>query len=248
MGRAVAHAYDRIGADYARQRRPDPRMSAPILAALRGADSVVNVGAGAGAYEPRDAAVVAVEPALTMVRQRPPGAAPVVRGCAEALPFGARAFGAAMAVLTLHHWRDWRAGVREMIRVARGAVAIFTWDPDSAGFWFADYAPELLAVDRRRFPSIAALTAELVAPRVTAVPIPHDCSDGFMGAYWRRPEAYLSPEVRGAISSLAEPAAQPALERLRADLASGAWTKRHVHLLDLDELDLGYRLVVGRAI
>jgi len=244
----MGHAYDRIGSGYARRRRPDPRIAAPIHEALRGADTVINLGAGAGSYEPDDVPVIAVEPSSAMVGQRPPGAAPVVRACAEALPFRDRSFAAAMAVLTLHHWRDWNAGLGEAIRVARDRVVLFTWDPDGAGFWFADYAAEMLAADRRRFPPIAALAAALADPRVVPVPIPHDCVDGFMGAYWRRPEAYLAPEVRAAISSLADGTAQPALDRLASDLASGAWERRYGHLRQLEALDLGYRLVVGRVL
>jgi SAM-dependent methyltransferase len=243
----MAQAYDHIGLGYARSRRSDPRIAAPIQAALRGADTVLNVGAGAGSYEPRDAAVVAVEPSRTMLRQRPPGAAPALRAHAEALPFRDGAFAAALAVLTLHHWRDWRAGLGEALRVSRDKVVLFTWDPDSPGFWFRDYAPELLETDRRRFPRIAALTAALIDPQVVPVPIPHDCVDGFMGAYWRRPAAYLSPEVRAAISSLTDGSAQPALDRLAADLASGAWDRKHGHLRQVDALDLGYCVVAGRV-
>lgn len=234
---------------YAHHRRPDPRIARAITAALGDATSVVNVGAGAGSYEPADRRVVAVEPSRTMLRQRPPGSAPVVRAVAETLPFPAAAFDAALAILTIHHWSDWRAGLRELTRVARDRIVLFTWDPASDGGWLGtDYFPDILAADRARFPALDALRAAL-APRavdVVPVPIPHDCSDGFMAAYWRRPEAYLDPAIRQAISSLArDDAGVVGLAQLAVDLKSGAWRRHHGHLLAHDELDFGYRLVVA---
>lgn len=238
--------YDTIGSGYARLRRPDPRIAAQVQEALGGARTVVNVGAGTGSYEPAGRRVVAVEPSTVMVRQRPPGSAPAVRAVAEALPFADGAFDAAMAVLTLHHWPDWRRGLAEMRRVARGPVAIFTWDPEHEGFWLADYFPEVWEIDRPRFPRHAAL-AEVLGPlEVRPVPVPADCTDGFFGAYWRRPEAYLDPAVRGAISVLADvPATDPRLARLAADLADGTWEHRHGAVRDAAELDLGYRLILS---
>lgn len=95
----MPEVYDTIGRTYAAHRRPDPRVAATIRAALGDARSVVNVGAGAGSYEPTDCAVVAVEPSWTMLDQRPPDAAPVVAGRAEALPFPDAAFDASLALL-----------------------------------------------------------------------------------------------------------------------------------------------------
>jgi SAM-dependent methyltransferase len=227
-------------------RRPESRLAIAITAALRGAVRVVNVGAGAGSYEPRDGLVIAVEPSTTMLEQRPRGAAPSVRARAEALPFRDGAFTAALAVLTIHHWRDWRVGLGESMRVARGNVVLFTWDPESAGFWLTqDYLLRVLSEDRRRFPGVAALTAALGGARVVPVPIPHDCADGFLGAYWRRPSAYLDPDVRAAISALATAEARDGLARLAAELADGRWDDKHGALLNEDELDLGYRLLIA---
>jgi SAM-dependent methyltransferase len=205
----------------------------------------LNVGAGAGSYEPRDRAVIAVEPALSMVRQRPPRAAPVVRAYAEALPFSDGALAATLAVLTIHHWSDWRAGLREMARVSRRRVVLFTWDPESDTAWLGDYFAQLTAEDRRRFPTIRAIEEILGDVEVTTVPIPHDCTDGFMGAYWRRPAAYLDPAVRRAISSLATGVADAPLARLADDLRTGAWTHKYGDVLQREEIDLGYRLVVA---
>jgi len=241
--------YDTIGRTYAQQRRPDPRIADQLTAALAGARSVLNVGAGSGSYEPPDRPVVAVEPSAVMLAQRPPGAAPAVRARAEALPFPDRAFDAVMAVLTLHHWADRARGLAECARVARERVALLTFDPEADAFWLVRaYLPAFAEADRRVFPPMAAY-AEAFGPdvpvEVAAVPVPRDCVDGFLGAYWARPAAYLDPAVQAGISSFASPGTEAGLARLRGDLASGAWHERHGHVLAADELDLGYRLVVA---
>ena len=242
-------SYDVIGRNYAATRATDPRVAAAIWAALGEARTVVNVGAGTGNYEPPDRDVTAVEPSEVMIAQRPPGAAPAVRASAEALPFQDGAFDAAMAVLTLHHWADWRAGIDELRRVAR-RVVVFSWDPSFAGrLWIsAEYFSQLIDDDVRHFPSLADQAGALRATRVSAVPIPHDCEDGFYGAHWRRPEAYLDPVVRAGISTMAKRAPgelDVGLAQLEEDVRTGAWAERHADLLELEELDLGYRLLVS---
>lgn len=241
--------YDTIGRDYSRQRRPDPRIAARLTDALGDARSVLNVGAGTGSYEPADRRVVAVEPSAVMVAQRSSHAAPAVRARAEALPFADGAFDAVMAVLTLHHWSDRARGLAECARAARDRVVVLTWDAEADAFWLArDYLPAIAEADRRQFPPMATYAAAF-GPRarveVAAVPVPRDCVDGFLGAYWARPEAYLDPAVQSGISSFALPDSKAGLDRLRDDLASGAWRARYGHLLDADALDLGYRLVVA---
>jgi SAM-dependent methyltransferase len=241
--------YDGIGRSYSRTRATDPRIAAAIWEALGDARTVVNVGAGTGNYEPPDREVTAVEPSEVMIAQRPPDAAPVVQASAEALPFDDASFDAAMAILTLHHWSDWRAGVEEMRRVARRLV-VFSWDPTYTGrLWVtAEYFPELGPDDVAGFPSLADQVAAVRATRVTAIPIPHDCQDGFYGAHWRRPHAYLDPDVRAGISTMARHTPEelaPGLARLAEDLRSGAWEERHADLLERDELELGYRLLVA---
>lgn len=243
----MAH-YDTIGRDYARRRRPDHRIAAAIEAALGDAASVVNVGAGTGSYEPAARKVIAVEPSEVMIRQRSAGAAPCLQGSAEALPLETNSVDAAMAVLTMHHWSDQARGLREMARAARHRVVLLTWVPDAAPFWLTeDYFPEIMAHDRTIFPDAAALVAMVeraIGPaQMVPVLIPHDCIDGVVGAYWRRPQAYLDADIRGGMSSFARIDAEPGLARLRADLASRRWAERNRHLLALDALDLGYRLI-----
>ena len=244
---AAAQMYDRIGRTYASTRRPDPRIDAAIRAALGDARTVVNVGAGAGSYEPATT-LLAVEPSATMIAQRPPGSAPAVQATADAIPLADGACDAALAVLTVHHWPDPSAGIAEMRRVARRLV-VFSWDPEFADrFWFVrDYLPESAAFDRARMPAIADLAAWMGGATVQPVPVPHDCRDGFFGAFWRRPRAYLDPAVRAGASNLAQlgPAVDRAVAALAADLDSGAWRRRNRELLALDELDLGYRLLVA---
>jgi SAM-dependent methyltransferase len=241
--------FDSIGVGYAERRRPDPRIAAHIADALGDARTVLNVGAGAGSYELPDREWIAIDPSDVMIRQRPAGAAPVVRGVAEALPFVTDAFDAAIAVLSLQHWSDPEGGLGELTRVARRQV-ILTWDVEyyASNFWFVrDYVPEMSEWER----TVATLdtACEVLHPiRVVPVPVPHDCTDGFGGAYWRRPEAYLDPEVRASISGLAlmtDGIAARAVERLRADLKSGEWHERNAELRDLEEFDVGYRLVIS---
>jgi SAM-dependent methyltransferase len=245
----VGQIYDALGAGYANYRRADPRVATAIRHALSDACSVVNVGAGTGSYEPSDCRVLAVEPSLSMIRQRSRGRAPVVQASAVDLPFRDGAFAAAMAVLTVHHWPDRGHGLRELARVARERLVIVTWDPESAGFWLVDdYFPALMAFDRTLFPPVAEFEQHLGPIEVRALTIPRDCADGFLGAYWARPHAYLDPGVRGAISTFSRIGdVDGGLTRLRSDLEDGAWHRRHGHLLKRSELDLGYRLIVARG-
>jgi SAM-dependent methyltransferase len=243
--------YDTIGRSYATTRRPDPRIAAAIERALDGATAVVNVGAGAGSYEPPQTRW-AIEPSETMIRQRPAGAVKAIQGTAERIPLADGEADAALAILTVHHWADLEAGIAEMRRVSGGRVVILTWDPVAGvRHWLArDYLQELAAWDATRFLPIDEMTALVGGAEVTVVPVPHDCTDGFMGAFWQRPEAYLDPAVRAGISFFSHPEAPPfdeGLARLADDLESGVWRERNAELLELDELDVGYRLLSARS-
>lgn len=232
---------------YTQARRPDPRIAARIRAALTGCLSVANVGAGTGSYEPRDLEVIAIEPSWSMLRQRARDSAPVVQGRAESLPLRDHAVDAALAVLTLHHWQDHSQGLRECLRVARQRVLLLTFESMAgATFWLtAEYFPEIHAWDDKQFPTIEQLRGWLGPITVESIPIPADCIDGFLGAYWRRPWAYLDAQVRAGMSTFAKiNRLEEGLQRLRRDLESGTWEQRYGHLLTLDELDIGYRLVV----
>ncbi len=240
--------YDRLGVTYTATRREDPRLAAAIHEALGDAVTVVNVGAGTGSYEPRDRRVVAIEPSRVMIAQRARDAAPAIVANAEDLPLADDSVDAAMAVLTDHHWPDRSRGLAEMRRVARRRAVVFQHDPSvAADFWLArDYLPTFLR--RLRGKRLADMMAPLGDLEMRPVPIPHDCRDGFLGAFWRRPEAYLDPEVRAGISVFAllpEDEVSAAVDALRADLRSGAWARRNAGILEREELDLGFRVVVA---
>ena len=239
--------YDAIGQGYASFRRAEPRIAARIWAALGDADTVLNVGAGSGSYEPPDRRVTAVEPSYVMRVQRSPDAAPAVAAFAEHLPFVDKSFDAAMAVLSDHHWTDPLAGLREMQRVAR-RVVVFQWDNELVPeFWLVrDYLPEFVPFCLTG-PSLAK-RARVLGARFEAVPIPWDCVDGFFHAYWRRPQAYLEPAARRAASPWARVGAEVearAVAGLEADLVSGRWHARNGSLLELEEADVGARLLVA---
>jgi SAM-dependent methyltransferase len=248
------HLYDRIGRTYTTTRRPDPRIAAAIWAALGDARTVLNVGAGAGNYEPADRELVALEPSPVMIAQRPAGAARVLQGHAEELPFEDRSFDAVMAVLSDHHWSDRRRGLRELRRVSRGRVVLFNANPAEADlFWLtAEYLPVFgdLIPPRYRAPGAWEQELRSILGEIELIPvaIPHDCTDGFYGAYWRRPGAYLDPAVRAGISvfaQLSSHAVDRALEALAADLESGRWLNEHHSLLAANELHLGYYVIVA---
>ncbi len=240
-------AYDTIGVNYSDLRKPDPRIASAIQSALGPARTVLNVGAGAGSYEPADRHLTAIEPSMEMIRQRRVSAATVIQGQAEDLPFEDNSFDASMAVLTIHHWSDKAKGLAEMRRVTRGKIVLLTYDPAYRGFWLTDYIPGLVTLDEAQMPRMTDYETWLGPVEISAVPIPHDCEDGFLCAYWRRPAAYLDPRIRAAISSFWKlKDVSEGLTKLAADLDTGAWAERYSDLVGLDECDLGYRLVTMR--
>lgn len=239
--------YDTIGVNYSDLRKPDSRIEMTIRRSLGSARTVLNVGAGAGSYEPSDRQVTAVEPSEKMIRQRSASAATVIQGYAEDLPFDDDSFDASMAVLTVHHWTDKGKGLKEMRRVTRGPVVVLTFDPSHRHGWLADYIPELVKLDEVIMPRMADYEEWLGPVEIAAVPVPHDCTDGFLYAYWRRPSAYLDPRITAAMSSFWRVGnVSEGLGKLRNDLESGAWAHRYSDLLGLDEYDVGYRLVTTK--
>jgi SAM-dependent methyltransferase len=244
--------YGKIGARYAAYRQPDPRIAARIHAALGAAHTVLNVGAGAGSYEPIDRTVIAVEPSASMRAQRPSHLPPSVDATAERLPFPDRHFDASMATFTVHQWSDLRAGLTEMRRVTRGPVVILTCDPDALDrFWLHEYAPEVTRVEAGRYPPIASIVAALGGrTEVLHVAIPFDCRDGFNEAYYGRPELLLEEGARLACSGwsfVPRSAVERFVETLRRDLSDGTWDARYGRFRRQSEFDGPLRLVVGEA-
>lgn len=249
MTKGVRVDYERHGLTYARHRRADPRIAVAIETALGDAGTVVNVGAGTGSYEPTDRWVVAVEPSAVMRSQRPSSAAPAIAGRAEALPFNDDVFDAAMACVTIHHWQPQAEGLRELRRVARGPVVVFTFELDSLIPWQQQYLAEAIALERPRFPSTDTITDVLGGrTSVETIPTPRDCTDGFFEAFWNRPEALLDPAVRSAQSMwalLAPEVQEHIVATLARDLESGAWDAANGHLRSMAAYDGALRLVVS---
>ncbi len=243
--------YDSHGHGYAAERRPDPRIAALVHEAFGDARTIINVGAGAGSYEPLDRYVLPVEPSAVMRAQRPRHLAPALDAVAEQLPFDDDSFDAALASVTVHQWPDSAKGLSELRRVTRGPVVVLTFDGDALDlFWLAEYAPELIAAERRRYPPIDGIAAMIGSDAsVLSVPVPIDCVDGFTEAFYARPERFLDPAVRKAQSAwgFVEPQAEArAVEDLRRDLADGTWEARFGHLRTQPEFVGSLRLIVGR--
>jgi hypothetical protein len=243
--------YGLIGANYSRYRQPDPAIAAFIMSALGDARSVLNVGAGAGSYEPSDRAVTAVEPSESMRHQRPASLAAAIDAAAESLPFADEAFDASMATFTVHQWKDLSAGLAEMRRVTSGPAMVLTCDPLALDrFWLNDYAPEAIAVEARRYPTMDAIRDGLGGSvHIIPVPIPLNCTDGFSEAYYGRPELLLDPGARLANSawSFLDPSVGERFATLlSADLQSGEWDRRHGSLRTLPTFQGSLRLIASR--
>ena len=243
--------YEREGRGYAAQRRTEPRIAACLHAALGSARTVLNVGAGTGSYEPDGRYVLAVEPSAAMRAQRAAHLAPAIDAVAEALPFDDASIDAGMATFTVHQWADLAKGLAELRRVVRGPIVILTADPSALdGWWLVEYAPELVEVERRRYPPLDVIRSALASDvDVQPVPVPIDCVDGFAEAYYARPEELLEPEVRRSQSAwgfLEGDAERRSVEALERDLVSGEWDRRHGAWRTRPELEGSLRLVVAR--
>lgn len=244
--------YGKIGRDYASYRQPEPAIEALIGRALGSARAVLNVGAGAGSYEPRNRDVTALEPSASMRAQRPAHLVRAIDGVAESLPYPDRHFDAAMTTFSVHQWRDLDEGLREMRRVARGPVIVLSCDPDLVQrFWLNDYAPEVLSAEARRYPALDHMRAVLGgASEIMPVPIPLMCRDGFNEAYYGRPERLLDPAARLACSAwsfVSEETAAGYVAHLRGELESGEWDRKYGHLRKAPDFDGSLWLVVARA-
>jgi hypothetical protein len=243
--------YERHGHGYADQRRTDPVIAGRVHAALGAARTVLNVGAGTGSYEPDDRYVLAVEPSPAMRSQRPAHRVPAINAVAQNLPFDDRSVDASMALLTVHQWGTFELGLRELRRVTRGPVVILTFDADALDqFWLGDYVPDLIAFAQKRYPAIDIIRACLGgASTIEAVPIPHNCLDGFAESYYGRPERFLEHAVRQAQSAwgfVTEADREKAVIKLRDDLQSGTWDENYGKLRELPQYEGALRLIVAR--
>lgn len=246
-----AFNYDQLGQKYSGYRQTDPRIAAFVNEALGDAKTILNVGAGAGSYEPADKYVIAVEPSMVMRSQRMKNnKVPAINAKADDLPFDDNSFDASMAMVTVHHWPDIDKGLKELRRVTKNKVIIMTFDPEQLdNFWNADYFPELIEVERARYPSIEFIKKSLGENcEVIPIPVPLDCSDGFQEAFYGRPEAFLEKEVRLAQSAwgfLKDGLEEELVKRLSTDLESGAWDKKYGHCRTEPTFTCALRLVIS---
>lgn len=243
--------YGVIGTNYTNYRQPEPFIADFIRKALGDAAEVLNVGAGAGSYEPRDRKVTAVEPSASMRAQRPADLPVAIDAMAEKLPFADGAFDASMATFTVHQWSDLKAGLSEMRRVTKGPVLILSCDPNELQrCWLNDYAPEMITVEARRYPRLETLSEYLGGDvEIVSVPIPLLCTDGFGEAYYGRPERILEPGARLANSawSFVDPSiGDRFVAELGGDLSDGTWDARYGHLRTQPYFDGSLRLIIGR--
>ncbi len=241
--------YDKIGLGYATNRKSDPRIAKQLYSKLRGATRILNIGAGTGSYEPNDVELVAVEPSAEMITQRKWGAHPVVQASAEKLPFEDNSFSHAMTILSMHHWIDRQKAFKEINRVTREKFVSITWNPEAGPFWLTrDYFPEIYEKDKEIFPNLSEIKEFFDEVKVSPLLIPEDCRDGFLAAYWKRPEAYLNPKVRKSISTFAKMKdCNRGLMELREDIANRSWMESNRDMLPKDSLDVGYIIVEGRV-
>ncbi len=238
--------YDKIGAGYSIGRKTDPNISSCIDQFLSDSNSIVNIGAGTGSYEPEGKNLVAVEPSIKMINQRPSHAYPVKQAFAENLPFEDASFTHSMTVLSMHHWSDRKAAFDEIKRVTSKRFVAVTWNPDSAPYWLTeDYFPQIHEIDQSIFPSFAELTNSFPGIKFHPLLIPANCADGFTAAFWARPHAYLDDNVRAGMSTFSKiDNLEKGLDKLRADLESGHWRKTNQQIQSLKQLDVGYTIAV----
>jgi hypothetical protein len=244
--------YNARGQTYAQQRRTDPGIAALVHQALGSARTVLNIGAGAGSYEPTDRHVLAIEPSATMRAQRPAHLTPAIDGVAENLPLDDQSVDASMAMVTVHQWPDCKKGLSELRRVTRDRIVVLTFDGAALDrFWLVDYVPELIAAERRRYPAIDFICECLGGKtEVQTVPVPVDCVDGFTEAFYARPERFLDSTVRrsqsawGFIDATIEDRFVKALSH---DLQSGAWDEKYSKWRQQPFFEGSLRLIVSRA-
>jgi SAM-dependent methyltransferase len=244
-GKVTHKVYDKIGVGYNTYRKPDPRIAAALSREIGTAERIINIGAGAGSYEPIDRYLVALEPSWAMIEQHPKNGSFCVQGFSEALPFRDQTFDVGLAILTIHHWANIAKGLKEAMRVNKQRLILLTWIGFKEDFWLLDYLPQIKAINEAQFLSIEQL-AEIMGPvRAEPIPIPHDCMDGFLCAYWRRPHVYLDKGARNAISIFSRLThIEAGLQSLKNDLESGLWHKKYQDLLHKESMDFGYRIVV----
>jgi SAM-dependent methyltransferase len=241
--------YDEIGINYSVKRCTDPKIAKQLYSELQGAARIVNIGAGTGSYEPENVELVAVEPSSEMISQRKTGSYRVEQAFAQELPFENSSFSHAMTVLSMHHWENRPLAFSEINRVATEKFVAVSWDPESEPFWLTrDYFPEIYEMDKGIFPDLEELNDHFDEVKMSPLLIPSDCMDGFLAAFWKRPEAYLDNKVRQSSSAFSKiESLSEGLQKLEDDLASGVWAENNHAILSSSSIDVGYRIISARV-
>jgi SAM-dependent methyltransferase len=246
-----AFDYDKLGQKYSGHRQTDPRIADYVYKELKDAKTILNVGAGAGSYEPTNKYVVAVEPSIVMRSQRiQNGKTPAINAKADCLPFDDNSFDASMAMITVHHWPDIDKGLKELRRVTKEKVLIMTFDPGHLDdFWNAEYFPEVIEVEKARYPTIGFINESLGGNcEVISIPIPLDCKDGFQEAFYGRPEAFLEKQIRLSQSAwgfISDDKQEEIVSCLKTDLENGNWDKKYGHFRTQEFFTCALRLIVS---
>lgn len=257
--------YDSIGQSYSKFRLPDPRIVDTLvnLLQLEPGSLVADIGAGTGNYSraiaERGFFLYAVEPSSVMrlqATQHP--RVQWLTGYAEDIPLPTSSVDSVICILASHHFSNLEKAIREMNRVARsGAIIFLTFDPRvGEKLWVVDYFPSLWEDAFRVFPPLIDVVAIIEANTQRMVEIfplmlPHNLTDMFFAAGWRRPESYLNPDVRAGISALSLADAsivETGVNLLKEHLDSGQWDTKYGEILKLEAFDAGYRFLCARLV
>ena len=126
-----------------------------------------------------------------------------------------------------------------------------TFDPNELdNFWNVHYFPELIEVEKARYPTIDFIKNALGGNcEVVEIPIPLDCMDGFQEAFYGRPEAFLEKEVRLSQSAwgfLQKGIEEKLVQSLQDDLNSGEWDRKYGHFRTQSTFTCALRLVISK--
>jgi ubiquinone/menaquinone biosynthesis C-methylase UbiE len=254
--------FNSIGKSYGKTRQADERIVDRLIRflSLKYGTSVADIGAGTGNYSIALAEtglrIKAVEPSTMMSSWAPEH--PTVEwiaGYAEEIPLKNDSVEGIVSTLALPHFSDVERAIKEMARILdHGPIVIFTFDPEGGRrTWLYDYFPYFWdAFDQLPSLSEVSYMLEKATEQQTVVEtftLPPDLKDNFAAAGWRKPQLYLDKHYRANISSFRKTTpdvVEKSVNRLASDLASGRWRDKYGTILELDEMDAGYRFLFKR--
>src|SRR5699024_6456380 len=150
----------------------------------------------------------------------------------------------------VHHWPDIRKGLHELRRVTRNQVLIMTFDPDALNdFWNAHYFPEVIEIEKSRYPTIDFITEALGgSSEVQSIPLRGDCVDEFQEACYGRPGAFHEKEIRSSQSAggfVSDELEEKLVKVLADELQSGEWDKRDGIYRQMSSYTCALRLLIA---